>query len=31
MTPDERRMLYGRIVQQVRTSEIRRGRVTRTT
>jgi len=29
MTPDERRMLYGRIVQQVRTSEIRRGRVTR--
>jgi hypothetical protein len=29
MTPDERRMLYGRIVHQVRTSEIRRGRVTR--
>lgn len=28
-TPDERRTLYGRIVQSVRTSEIQRGRLTR--
>jgi hypothetical protein len=29
MTPEERRTLYGRIVQQIRTSEIQHGRVTR--
>jgi hypothetical protein len=29
MTPDERRTLYGRIVQQVRTGEMQRGRLTR--
>jgi hypothetical protein len=29
MTPDERRTLYGRIVQQVRTGEVQRGRLTR--
>jgi hypothetical protein len=29
MTPDERRTLYGRIVQQVRAGEMQRGRLTR--
>ena len=29
LTPEERRTLYGRIVQQVRTGEIQRGRLTR--